>query len=627
MCGITGIIAFDKVGQANLSKINLAVESLQKRGPDGKGVFVEKNIALGHRRLAILDTSNAANQPFADETSRFVIVFNGEIYNFKELEKKLSDKNINYKTTGDTEVLLYLYIHYGEQMLEFLNGFFAFAIYDRQSQNIFIARDRIGIKPLYYYQDEHQFIFSSEIKSITKYNIKKELDYNSLSFYFQLNYIPSPRSIYTNVRKLEAGNFIKIDNQKNIVNSSYYKIPKFDDSKTILSYSEAQNELAVRLEESVKLRLISDVPLGAFLSGGIDSSVMVALASRHTKNLNTFSIGYKDEPFFDETKYAELVAKKFKTSHHTFKLTNDDLLNEVFNVLDYIDEPFADSSAIAVYILSKQTRKFATVALSGDGADEMFAGYNKHQAHYKAMQNNLQNNIVKHSKFLLSILPKSRNNPLTNKFRQIYRFAEGLNLNDKDRYLRWASLGTEKYSFALLNNKVQKTEYKQYRNNILQEIDNKSIHSILNADMQLVLRDDMLRKVDSMSMANSLEVRTPFLDHNFVEFAMSLPEKYKVNSKIKKKILQDSFRSILPTELYKRPKHGFEVPLTKWFKNELKSLIYDDLLADNFIIEQNIFNLEIVRKIKKKLFSKNPEDVHAHIWALIVFQYWWKNNY
>ena len=627
MCGITGVFAFNERGKEFFNKIEGSVFALNKRGPDGNGIFKHNNVALGHARLSIIDTSQAGAQPYSDITERYTIVFNGEFYNYKEHREQLIKKGIQFKSDTDTEVLLYLYIEEGEKCLEKINGFFAFAIYDKVENTLFIARDRMGIKPLLIYKDEDKLIFGSEMKALLAYDIKKHIDTTSLYTYLQLNYIPAPHSIFTNVKKLEAGTFL-ILKDKQVVNTTYYKIPfEKEEKKLITNYQDAKNQLYKLVEDSVTLRLVADVPLGTFLSGGIDSSITTAIAAKHHKNLNSFSIGYKDEPLFDETKYAELVAKKHRTNHTVFSLSNNDLYENLHEVLDYIDEPFADSSAIAVYILSKNTRKKVTVALSGDGADELFGGYNKHLAEYKARKKGTLASLVKAGLPLWHSLPKSRNSKFGNKIRQLEKFAEGLNLSEKERYWKWAGTLNEADALKTLKSDVDIKEYHLRKSSALQEIKaNGKLNEFLYTDSHLVLQNDMLTKVDLMSMANSLEVRVPFLDYKIVNFAFSIPETFKVDGKMKKKILQDTFRDILPAEIYNRPKQGFEVPLLRWFQTELKSLITEDLLSEKLIKEQNMFNLKEIENLKKKLFSADPGDSVATIWSLIVFQYWWKKT-
>ncbi|GAA4015471.1 asparagine synthase (glutamine-hydrolyzing) [Hymenobacter fastidiosus] len=607
-----------------------STDAIVSRGPDSQGHFVYDSCGLGFRRLAILDLSADGNQPMTDESGRYTIVFNGEIFNFRELRQRLVKKGHTFRSQTDTEVILKLYISEGRGFLKKLNGFFGLAIYDKEEDSLFIARDRMGEKPLLVYRDEDKLFFASEMKSLLALGVPRKLDYAALSHYLQLNYIPGPASIFKGVKKLLPGHYLYVQGGK-VVRKRWYKIP-YDQKKTNknrLSYEQQQKKLVELLDDATARRLVADVPVGAFLSGGIDSSVIVALASRHTPHLNTFSIGYRDEPFFDETKYAKLVAERYKTNHTVFSLTNQDLYDHIFDVLDYIDEPFADSSALAVYILSKRTREKATVALSGDGADEMFAGYNKHMGEFQVRQGGFKAEAVTGLNLLWDVLPKSRNSFFGNKVRQFQRFSRGMISGPKDRYWDWASFVSEKDARNLLSpasrRKVGKNLAEKRRRDILQHLHaDGDLNEVLLTDMNLVLPYDMLAKVDLMSMANSLEVRPPFLDPNVVNFAFSIPVTSKIDANMKKRIVQDAFRPLLPEELYQRPKHGFEVPLLKWFRNELRPLIEDDLLSDAFIEAQGIFSVEATRALKTQLFSRNPGDVHARIWALIVFQWWWK---
>jgi len=630
MCGITGIFAFNLVGKFNKIHTAAATNALAKRGPDFHNVYLDDWVGLGHRRLSIIDTSAVAHQPMWDETNRYCIIFNGEIFNYRELKEELVANGITFFSHSDTEVLLKLYIREKEKCLNKLNGFFAFCIYDKQEQSFFVARDRYGVKPLLYVFDEHKFIFASEMKSIIHYGIEKDVDYTSLYTYLQLNYIPAPNTILKKVKKLLPGQYMKIVSSQLSIDN-YYEVPYESQAakNNSVTYDSAKQKLAHLLEASVQRRLVSDVPLGAFLSGGIDSSVITGLASKHKPDLHTFSIGFRDEKFFDETEYARLVAKHFQTEHTVFSLTNNNLYEHVHSILDYIDEPFADSSAINVYILSRETRKHATVALSGDGADELLAGYNKHAAFYRILNKGWKENLVGAFGPIWKAMPQSRNNPLTNKARQLSRFAEGMKLSSKDRYWKWAGFADEGKALNILSEKSRTSlsleEYRSLKSVIVNTIPEKeSINDILLTDINLVLPNDMLTKVDLMSMANGLEVRTPFLDFEVVNFVLSLPDDYKINSSIRKRILQDTFKDLLPQQLYNRPKKGFEVPLLKWFRNEMKSLINDDLLSKKLIEGQGIFNYQEVEKLKKQLFSSSPGDVHARIWGLLVFQWWWK---
>ncbi|MBI5219525.1 MAG: asparagine synthase (glutamine-hydrolyzing) [Bacteroidia bacterium] len=628
MCGITGIYCFNERGKPFIKKIYQAVNSLYQRGRDSRGIYTHHNVALGHSRLSIIDISDAASQPFTDDSGRYTVVLNGEFYNYMEFRPGLEKKGYKFRSESDTEVLLNLFIDEGATFINKVNGDFALAIYDTVEESLFLFRDRMGVNPLLYYVDKDKLIFGSEMKALLAFGIPKEIEHASVYAYFQLNYIPAPYTIFKNVNKIIPGEYLYVKGNS-VERKKYYSIPYLKDNLSSISYKDAQEKLIGLLDQAVQRRLVSDVPLGAFLSGGVDSSIITALASRHVNRISTFSIGYKDEPYFDETNYARLVAKKYNTNHTVFSLSNDDLYSVLHKVLDYTDEPFADSSALAVYILSMHTREKVTVALSGDGADELFAGYNKHKAHLKVHNAGILEELIKTGHHALKVLPQSRNSSLGNKFRQMNRFAEGMKMTEKDRYWRWCSFANEKQVRNLLPVEKSEQEYADRKARILQKIDNNtpSIYNILYTDMHLVLQGDMLAKVDLMSMANNLEVRVPFLDHTVVDFIFSLPDSYKIEPAIGKKLLQDTFREMLPAELYNRPKHGFEVPLLKWFRYELKSMITDDLLSDRFIAEQNFFNPSEIKKFKNKLFSASPGDIQARIWGLIVFQYWWKKYF
>lgn len=620
MCGITGTYALTEKGKEFHSKLDGAIETMSLRGPDGSGRYVEASAALGHARLAIIDTSAEANQPFSDASGRYTMVFNGEIFNYKEVEAQLTD--YKPRTSSDTEILLQGYVECGEKVLDKLNGFFAIAIHDKETDELFLARDRMGIKPLLIYRDSDAIVFGSEMKSLMAFGIPKVIDTNSQFLYHQFNYTPFPETIFENVQEMEPGTWMKIKGSE-LESGTYWSIPKPTAPKTKMSYEEAQQKLRDLMEISVQRRMVSDVPLGSFLSGGIDSSIIATLAARQTDKLNTFSIGYADEPLFDETHYAEAVAKKIGSNHTVFKLTNDDLYSDLHDVLNYIDRPFADSSALPVHILCRHTRKHVTVALSGDGADELFSGYNKHAAEYRARNLGVAEQVVAALKPLWFLLPGSRNSAFGSKVLQLQKFSNGVQLGAKDRYWNWASfMRPEKVDQLMKLNSSDLTSRKSHLTSNLGTT--KDLDEVLYSDLHQVLRNDMLTKVDLMSMANSLEVRVPFLDHELVEFACSLPEEFKITSTIRKRILQETFRPDLPEMLFKRPKHGFEVPLLNWFKGELNSMIRGDLLSKELIQEQAIFNWPALEALLNKLHSNDPGDTATHVWNLIVFQTWWK---
>ena len=638
MCGITGFYSLKGLATASpyAEKLDAAIVTMAQRGPDGSGKYTEGSVALGHARLAIIDTSSSANQPFLDSSGRYAIVFNGEIFNYKEVEAQLTD--FKPRTTSDTEILLKGFIEWGEKVLDKLNGFFAFAIHDKQTDELFLARDRMGIKPLLVYKDENALVFGSEMKSLMAFGIPKAIDKDSQFLYHQFNYTPYPETIFKNVIELEPGTWMRVkgidpSTSLRVITGTYWSIPKPTAPKTKLSYDQAQQKLRELMEKSVQRRMIADVPLGSFLSGGIDSSIIATIAARQTDKLNTFSIGYADEPLFDETHYAEAVAKNIGSNHTVFKLINDDLYADLHDVLNYIDRPFADSSALPVHILCRHTRKHVTVALSGDGADELFSGYNKHAAEFRARNLGLKEQLVAALKPLWFLLPSSRNSSLGNTVRQLQKFSEGVSLSEKDRYWNWASFMSEQEVAKLMDSIPLSKGVSRYETGDLLKRQRKltqqlgttnDLDEVLYTDLHQVLRNDMLTKVDLMSMANSLEVRVPFLDHELVEFACSLPEEFKIMSAIRKRILQETYRADLPELLFNRPKHGFEVPLLNWFKGELNSLIKEDLLSKKLIDEQQIFNWSAVNQLINKLHSNDPGDSATHIWNLIVFQTWWK---
>ncbi len=534
------------------------------------------------------------------------------------------------RSESDTETLLHLYIHEKEKCLSRINGFFSLAIYDQELQEIFMARDRFGVKPLLIYEDEDSFLFASEMKALLRLGIQKELDIDSLKIYLQLNYIPQPYSVFKGVRKMMPGTWIKYSLIQNQITEEkkYYSLPEVSSNNA--RGDEVKSRLFELLDSSVQRRMISDVPLGCFLSGGIDSSIISALAARHTTRLKTFSIGFKDAPFYDETHFARLVAQMHHTDHTMFRISNNDLYEVLHDVLNYLDEPFADSSALNVFILSRMTRKEVTVALSGDGGDELFAGYSKHRAEWIMRHKPLWRTAMKLLHPILKKFSGSRHSTFANRMRQLKRFSEGAMLNESDRYWRWCGISGEKETDLLLA-----PELKQFNGAYLKRKEKlvrlpsgmNDLNKILYADMSLILPGDMLAKVDLMSMANGLEVRTPFLDYEVVDFAFSLPSSLKINKTEQKKLLKETFRALLPSEILNRAKKGFEVPLLQWFQSELKSMIGNEWLEDSFIREQKIFDPDEIQKLKRKLFTNPSGDIEARIWGLVVFQNWWKKYF
>ena len=586
----------------------------------------------------------------SDPSGRYTIVFNGEVYNFKDIREELEKAGERFHSHTDTEVVLRSYILWGKLALNRFNGFFAFAIYDKQKNELFIARDRFGIKPLLYSPPSPgergsggeageapserpvgaaDFFFASEMKAIMAYPISHDLDRVSLLQYLHLNYIPAPHSIFRNVKKLLPGHFITVNNS-GLQIKKWYRLPEASPAGVDLTYEEQCDALKMLLEASVKRRLISDVPLGAFLSGGIDSSIIVALGSQHTSKLKTFSIGFPDQPYFDETEYANAVAQKYATDHTVFPVTRSDLLANLEPTLDYIDEPFADSSALLVNMLSRHTRQRVTVSLSGDGGDELFAGYRKHRAEFLIRKGGPRPALIQALRPLWKALPKSREGRFTDLIRKLERFADAARLPSDERYWRLCGYASDLEALSML-----RLEDETLPSSLLPELMSRkaiitgriiaedTLSSALRTDLEFILPNDMLHKVDLMSMAHSLEVRVPFLDHHVVEFVTALPEQSKINPSVQKRILRDTFGHLLPSQLLSRPKRGFEVPLLNWLRHDLREMT-NDLLGNRFIQEQGLFSPESIGRLRSQLHSRNPGDAPSRIYGLIVFQHWWR---
>lgn len=627
MCGIAGYFSLNNIKNPNFS--NLAYEfqnSLSKRGPDSCGKFENRSVLLTHTRLSIIDINERSNQPLHSFDNNYVIVLNGEIFNYKNLKNSLISKGYSYNTESDTEVVLNLFIEHGPQMFSMLDGFFSIAIYNKQKNELIVARDRYGIKPLIVHQTDDYIFFASEMKAIMHTADKFELDYESIFQYFSLTYIPPPYSIFKNVYKLEPGSYLTITTNsisKNFYVENYQNEFKIDYNLKFESATQKVRELII---SSVNDRLVSDTAIGSFLSGGIDSSIVTAIAAQATPNLKTFSVGFKENSYYDETRYAEIIAKKYKTDHTAFILSNEDLLENLFDTLNYIDEPFADSSAMPLGILSKLTSKHVKVVLSGDGADEIFGGYRKHKAYNKLVKSNIVNRNLFQLLRVFKYLPQSRSNYLTDLFRKLNRFGVASNLNNKDLYLFLSTFNEERSLNKILSFQKDKEHLNIRWENYCKHISNENnlLQNALINDQAMVLQGDMLMKVDLMSMAYSLEVRPPFINQKVIDFANCLPDNFKINSQFGKFILRKAFENELGPQIINRHKRGFEVPMDKWFKNELKSLISDNLFERNFIMSQSLYNFVEIFKLKEEIFNTKYSNNQALIWSLIVFQYWWK---
>lgn len=622
MCGINGIIDF--TGNINYDNLNKLIrkmnDSIVHRGPDDEGVFISKNIALGMRRLSIIDLERG-KQPIFNEDGSLLIVMNGEIYNYKKLREQLLSKGHKFKTNSDTEVVLHLFEEYNIESFNKINGMFAFAIYDTKNKKLFLVRDRAGEKPLYYYKDDNYFIFSSEMKGLLTTNlIKKEIDKKALNQYLQLTYIPAPYSIIEGVKKIMPGSYLVVENAGEIKSNIYWDID-FNRIKYIDDYDKCKKDLKDIFFNVVEETLVSDVPVGTFLSGGIDSSIITGIASKiSSKKIDAFTIGFKEKEF-DESERAKFSVEKYKLNHHLIYLKIDDFFNEVDNILNNIDEPFADSSFIPTYIVSKYASKYVKVVLTGDGGDEIFGGYNKYLIRYYTEKYKKIPEILKKS-FRKIIYTIPDNKYLTHKIRKV------IENSDYDLFTQRKNL----MCLGFKDNEILKLLNENYYIQDSLEIIDKYYNKFQNitdeqnqtfyTDFKIVLEGDMLTKVDRASMLNSLETRVPMLHKDIVEFSTRIPVKYKINGKNRKIILKDTFRDLIPEKLLRASKKGFAVPIGNWFRKELRHDLPNEL-NENEIKRTGIFNYEYIEEIINQHLSFK-HDRSSELWTLLVLQKWLK---
>lgn len=614
MCGIAGIAGAENLPGDKLNRwAENACSVMHRRGPDAKSWKLRDDILLCHARLSIIDISDAANQPMYDESGRYAILLNGEIFNFQDIRSRLQLAGFVFRTASDTEVAMKAIIHFGPEAFNLFNGFFAIAFYDYTERKLILARDRYGEKPLLYCKQDGALFFGSEMKVLRSMERVLTEDFVSQAFYFYLTYIPGDDTAFREVKKLSPGHYM-IYHQNQMSIQKYYGYPS---EKLSLTYSDACDRFAELLDDAVRIRLIADVPLGSFLSAGIDSTLVSLLAARHQPEIATFSVGFPDMPFFDESVQAASTASRAGLPNTTIFLAEQDLLSSLDDVLDYLDEPFADSSAIAVYALTKTASTYGKVFLTGDGADELLGGYNKHKAW--AM---LENPSLKTSMMLAAgkILPAGiggRDSKIANRLRQLRRLASASGRQDFDRYFYLASNNPMELVNRVLDRQIiENDEFVARMYELKQKYLLNPTGSVLQNDFGMVLEGDMLRKTDLMSMANSVELRSPFLDYRLVDFMFSLPDSYKFSAAKTKMPARDAFGGILPAAVMKKKKQGFEVPLRKWFNGVLKSRIEDQWLKEQNL-QSPIFNPAFLARMSGDI-SKNllPESL---VWSLIVF--------
>ena len=600
MCGIAGIYDPRGIKDDALKRMS---DSIEHRGPDSDGFFTQGNFGLVHRRLSIIDLSSAANQPLFSESGRYAIVYNGEVYNHRQIAKELS---VKLRTHSDTEVILEAFAQWGPSMVNRLNGMFSIAIFDKQDEKLYLFRDRMGIKPLFVYRKNGVMAFGSELKALTA--LKGQLDFSTnreaIPYFLHLGYIPQPMTIYNEVEKFPSGHWAVFDGE-NLKTECYWTATEKITSEVLSDETEAKHRLETLLKESVSKRLMSDVPFGTFLSGGIDSSLVTALAQEVSSDrLKTFSIGFNHSKH-DESGYARKVAEHLGTEHFEYIVTEKDALELVEDMLDQYDEPYADSSAIPTMLVSKMARQEVTMTLSGDGGDELFMGYGAYNWAERLSSPpigavlSLGNDRMKRAANLFKY-SDSDHLPAHIFSQEQYLFSRS-ELND-------LCLGTDQLAFSYLNQKK----------NLTRNLTPSEKQAFF--DLEFYLKDDLLTKVDRASMRYSLEARVPILDHEVVEFALNIDHRLKLKNGVQKYLLKQVLFDRIPQQFFERPKWGFSIPLSKWLNTDLAYLI-DGYLSEESVEQAGLVRWPMVKNLITR-YRSGEEYLYNRIWVLILLHRW-----
>lgn len=622
MCGIVGKLNFNGE-QVSPREIQLMADTIVYRGPDDAGTYCADGVGLGQRRLAIIDLRHESTAPLSNEDGTVWIIFNGEIYNFQELRQRLQQQGHVFRTGSDTEVIIHLYEQHGIECLQYLRGMFAFAIWDSAKRCLFAARDRLGKKPFFYTQNASRLLFGSEIKAImADPSVEAQPNFEAIDQYLTCQYVPAPLTAFAGIHKLPAGHYLLCTGAKQLRVTPYWfpaQVPK-----TTLTQTEATQRLLDLLKEAVRYRMIADVPIGAFLSGGVDSGAVVALMAMHSSTpVKTFSIGFHEERY-NELPFAKLLAERYGTEHHEFLVTPS-ALDILPGLIRHYNEPFADSSAIPTYYVAQATRRHVTVALSGDGGDENFAGYE----HYAMMQR-----LAAFDRIPLS-LRRGGSRALRRALAWMPEHPSAMKL-DKALAMIGSDLG-ERYHHYMGILKEQEKE-RLYTPQMRERIrassagtdgwdipwahTNDQLDWMMAHDQSHYLPDCLMVKTDIASMANSLEVRCPLLDHELVEFAWSLPSAWKTDGTTRKLILKQAVRDLLPREIFNKPKTGFAVPLAAWFRTDLRPLLRDTLLSDQ-AAARNLFEPAALRTMVEDQLT-GRRDWANRLWALLCLELWFR---
>ena len=627
MCGITGWIKLDENDASPNSQavLHSMCERIVHRGPDSEGIWTDDRVALGMRRLSIIDLKTG-DQPVFNEDRSVIAMQNGELYNYREVRGELERRGHQFTTQTDTEIIPHLYEEYGEAFVEHINGMFAIALWDSARKRLILARDRFGEKPLYYGVFDGKLVYASEPKSILVHpSVKAELDLDALRHYLSFDYVPAPMSIYKGIYKLPAAHILIVENGE--VRTRRYWNLDFHKNGNVPSIEKAASELRELLSDAVRMRLVSDVPLGILLSGGIDSSTVAAFATQHaTEKVKTFSIGFEEDSF-DESRYARLVAKHLNTEHFEDRLSAEKAGDLISEIGQWLDEPLSDGSLIPTYLLARFVRQHVTVALGGDGGDELFAGYPMYVAHkmaavYGAVPGFLRRGVIEP---VVNALPVSTSNMSFDY--KAKRFVRASHLDPVARHHTWfGSFSIEQQQDLLTREIISQTSGDIYRGarDTLNLIDSTNeIERMQFLDINFYMAEDILTKVDRAAMAVSLETRAPFLDPRVGQFAASIPVDYKLRGRKGKYILKQAVKDLLPREILSRPKKGFGIPIAEWLKGRLNPLLHD-MLAPHKLNQQGIFNAERVQRLIRE-HESNAASHHKELWTLLVFQLWYDN--
>lgn len=633
MCGICGKLDFTGV-PVEEDLLRRMGTLLAHRGPDDSGVYrsQQANVGCGlaHRRLSIIDLSKAGRQPMSSEDKSLWMVFNGEIYNFAALREELEGKGHIFSSRTDSEVIVHLFEEEGSAGIARLNGMYSLAVWSESTQTLVLARDHVGIKPLVYFWDGKKFLFASEIKALlADPAVPKEIDLESLDLYLSLNYIPAPWTIFKGIRKLRPGHLLTVHDGV-LKEEEFWDIPPVSpaDLSDPQDVEGMKKNIFSTLEEAVRGQMVADVPLGAFLSGGIDSSVIVGLMARNSaRPVKTYAIGYKDMPMYDETAYAREVAEFHRTDHREIILSSREIMDKIPDVLSSLDEPFGDSSAVPTFVVARETARDVKVALSGDGGDELFAGYRMYRGEawyrrYRLIPHLLRAGLLEPA---IRSLPDSRDNPFAERIRRVKKFIRGAKETFAERFFTWNELFGQENRKSLLADGygVDLPAAPGLFAAALGSLPTDPVNQMLYADLKISLPGDMLWKVDMMSMRHPLEVRVPLLDHRVCELAFRIGGEWKIRHGRGKYIFIEAFKEILPRSLHSRHKWGFEMPISRWLKTDLHYLI-DIYLSRERIERQGIFNYPVIEELVTSLMHSR-RDTAWQIWNLIAFQAWYES--